>query len=69
MEHATGARRIIEAVPKNVGVMEFGARRADGMEAAIDASIYGIMAGCVGTSNMIAADMVNLKGMGSSWLD
>ena len=72
MEHATGARRIIEAVPKNVGVMEFGARRADGMEAAIDASIYGIMAGCVGTSNMIAADMVNLKGMGTqahSWIE
>lgn len=72
MEHATGARRIIEAVPKGVGVMEFGARRADGMEAAIDASIYGIMAGCVGTSNMIAADMVNLKGMGTqahSWIE
>ena len=72
MEHATGARRIIEAVPKNVGVMEFGARRADGMEAAIDASIYGIMAGCVGTSNMIAADIVNLKGMGTqahSWIE
>ena len=71
MEHATGARRIIEAVPKNVGVMEFGARRADGMEAAIDASIYGIMAGCVGTSNMIAADMLNMKGMGTqahSWI-
>ena len=72
MEHATGARRIIEAVPKGVGVMEFGARRADGLEAAIDASIYGIMAGCVGTSNMIAADMVNLKGMGTqahSWIE
>ena len=72
MEHATGARRIIEAVPKNVGVMEFGARRADGLEAAIDASIYGIMAGCVGTSNMIAADMLNLKGMGTqahSWIE
>ena len=72
MEHATGARRIIEAVPQGVGVMEFGARRADGMEAAIDASIYGIMAGCVGTSNMIAADMLNLKGMGTqahSWIE
>ena len=72
MEHATGARRIIEAVPDGVGVMEFGARRADGTEAAIDASIYGIMAGCVGTSNMIAADMLNLKGMGTqahSWIE
>ncbi len=72
MEHATGARRIIEAVPEGVGVMEFGARRADGTEAAIDASIYGIMAGCVGTSNMLAADMLNMKGMGTqahSWIE
>ena len=64
MEHATGARRIIEAA-KGVPVMEFGARRADGSEAAIDASIYGIMAGCVGTSNVLAADMLNLKAMGT----
>lgn len=72
MEHATGARRIIEATPENVGVMEFGARRADGCEAAIDASIYGIMAGCVGISNVIAADMLNLKAMGTqahSWIE
>lgn len=72
MEHATGARRIVEATPKNVGIMEFGARRADGLEAAIDASIYGIMAGCVGTSNVIAADMLNMKAMGTqahSWIE
>lgn len=72
MEHATGARRIVEATPDNVGIMEFGARRADGPEAAIDASIYGIMAGCVGTSNIIAADMLNLKAMGTqahSWIE
>lgn len=65
MEHATGARKIIEATPKNVSVMEFGARRADGPEAAIDSSIYGIMAGCTGTSNMVAADMLNKKAMGT----
>ncbi len=65
MEHATGARRIIESTPKGVGVMEFGARRADGSEAAIDASIYGMMAGCIGTSNAIAADMVGKKGLGT----
>ena len=72
MEHATGARRIIEATPEGIGVMEFGARRADGPEAAIDASIYGIMAGCVGTSNVIAADMLNMKAMGTqahSWIE
>ena len=72
MEHATGARRIIEALPEGVGVMEFGARRADGPEAAIDASIYGIMAGCVGTSNIIAADMLNMDALGTmahSWIE
>lgn len=72
MEHATGARRIIEATSKGVGVMEFGARRADGPEAAIDASIYGVMAGCVGTSNIMAADMMNMKAMGTqahSWIE
>ena len=65
MEHATGARRIIEATPKDVGVMEFGARRADGLEAAIDASIYAIMAGCIGTSNVLAADMLGIKALGT----
>ena len=64
MEHATGARRIVEAAG-NIPVMEFGARRADGSEAAIDASIYGIMAGCVGTSNVLAANMLNLSAMGT----
>ena len=72
MEHATAARRIIEATPKTVGVMEFGARRADGMEAAIDASIYGVMAGCMGTSNVLAARMMNQKALGTmahSWVE
>ena len=65
MEHATAARRIMESVPKGVKVMEFGARRADGMEAAVDASLYAIMAGCDGTSNILAADMVGLKALGT----
>ncbi len=72
MEHATGARRIIEATPKGVGVMEFGSRRADGTEAAIDASLYGMMAGCIGTSNDLAADMVGKIGIGTmahSWIE
>ena len=64
-EHATGARRIIEAVPEGVPVMEFGARRADGLEAANDSSIYGIMAGCVGTSNTMAADMLDMTAIGT----
>ena len=65
MEHATGARRIIESTPKNVTVMEFGARRADGLEAAIDSSIYGIMAGATGTSNVLAANMLGIKALGT----
>ena len=65
MEHATGARRIIESTPKDVNVMEFGARRADGLEAAIDSSIYGIMAGCSGTSNVLAANMLGIKAIGT----
>ena len=72
MEHATGARRVIEATPKDVAVLEFGSRRADGPEAAIDASIYGIMAGCRATSNVMAANMLDTKGLGTmahSWVE
>lgn len=65
MEHATGARRIVEATPKNVPIMEFGSRRADGLEAAIDASLYGIMAGCLGTSNVYAANMLGIQALGT----
>lgn len=84
MEHATGARRIIEATPNKVdveiisepknpkNVMEFGLRRADGPEAGIDSSIYGIMAGCAGTSNVMVANMLNIKALGTmahSWIE
>lgn len=84
MEHATGARRIIEATPNKTdvvvmnepkapkAVMEFGLRRADGPEAGIDSSIYGIMAGCAGTSNVMVANMLNIKALGTmahSWIE
>ena len=65
MEHATGARRIVEAVPQGVGVVDFGFRRADGIEAGIDSAIYAIMAGCVGTSNVLAADMLGIPAKGT----
>lgn len=65
MEHATAARRIIEACPPEVTVMEFGARRADGLDAANDASYYGIMAGCVGTSNVMTAKRLQIKPIGT----
>ncbi len=80
--HATGARRVVEAVPSGTevflnqkpgkGIMEFGARRADGLQAAIDSSIYGIMGGCIGTSNVAAAYMLNMRAMGTmahSWVE
>lgn len=71
MEHATGARRIVEA-SRGAGVMEFGSRRADGPEAALDASMYAIMAGCVGTSNVSAANMLGMEALGTmahSWIE
>jgi len=64
-EHSTAARRIVEAMPKNVKLLEFGSRRADGPEAAIDTSIYAVMAGCTGTSNVLAADMIGGKAFGT----
>lgn len=71
ISHATAARRIVEATPDNVGIMEFGARRADGLEAAIDSSLYAMMVGCNGTSNVEAAHMLNINAMGTmahSWV-
>ncbi|MBQ1809575.1 MAG: nicotinate phosphoribosyltransferase, partial [Erysipelotrichaceae bacterium] len=46
-------------------VMEFGARRADGPEAALDASLYALMAGCHGTSNVLAGKMEGKKALGT----
>ena len=65
ISHSTGARRIYEATPKNVPVMEFGSRRADGFEAGIDSAVYGIMAGCSGTSNVKAAKYLKIKALGT----
>lgn len=72
MSHSTGARRIIEVCPNGIDVMEFGARRADGLSAAVDASIYGLMVGCTGTSNIKAAEMLGKKALGTmahSWVE
>ncbi len=65
IEHATGARRIVEACPEGVGVMEFGARRADGLGAAYDASYLGVLCGCVGTSNVMVAQHLGMKPLGT----
>jgi nicotinate phosphoribosyltransferase len=65
MEHATGARRIIEATPKGVPVMEFGARRARGIDSAVEASKYSYIGGCIGTSNVLAAKKYNIPALGT----
>ena len=49
----TAAKRLTSAA-ENIPVMEFGARRARGIESAIEASKYAYVGGCVGTSNVHA---------------
>lgn len=68
--YATAARKIVNSaggIPEKGGipVMEFGARRAYGPHAAIDASKTACMAGCVGTSNVKAAKDYDLIPMGT----
>ena len=60
----TAARRIVEAA-QPVGVMEFGARRAMGPDAAVDASKCAVIAGCVGTSNVLAGKEYGIPVMGT----
>ena len=66
----TSAKRICdEAVyygtSKRIPVMEFGARRARGIDSAIEASKYGVMGGCVATSNTLAGYLYNLPVSGT----
>ncbi|MBE5812045.1 MAG: nicotinate phosphoribosyltransferase [Clostridiales bacterium] len=49
----TSAKRITNEAG-NIPVMEFGARRARGIEAAVEASKYAYIGGCSGTSNVLA---------------
>lgn len=62
--YTTAARRVVEAA-KGIGIMEFGARRALGPEAAIDASKSAYIAGCVGTSNVLAGEEYNIPVLGT----
>lgn len=64
IKFTTAARRLVEA-SKNIPIMEFGARRADGPEAAILASKCSYIAGCVGTSNVMAGKMYDIPVMGT----
>lgn len=60
----TAAKRITEAA-KGIPVMEFGARRARGIDSAIQASKYGYIGGCVGTSNLKSGQKYNIPVMGT----
>ena len=61
---ATSSKRITEAA-KGIGVMEFGLRRAMGPIAGLDASKCAIMAGCIGTSNVLNAKEYNTLPLGT----
>ncbi|MBR6690483.1 MAG: nicotinate phosphoribosyltransferase [Bacilli bacterium] len=49
----TAAKRITNAAG-DIPVMEFGARRARGIDSAVEASKYAYVGGCSGTSNVLA---------------
>lgn len=61
----TAAKRITKAAD-DVPVMEFGARRAHGSEAAVEASKYGYIGGCVGTSNTLTGMKYDIPVLGTT---
>lgn len=62
--YTTAARRVVEAA-ENIGIMEFGARRSMGEDAAVSASKCAVIAGCVGTSNILAGAQYDIPVMGT----
>lgn len=62
--HTTAARRVVEAAD-GIGIMEFGARRALGPDAAVEASKCAMIAGCVGTSNVLAGQKYGVPVLGT----
>lgn len=60
----TAAKRITNAAG-NIPVMEFGARRAPGAPAAIEASKYAYIGGCAGTSNVKSGKKYDIPLMGT----
>ena len=62
--YTTAATRVVEAAD-GIGVMEFGARRAMGPDAAVDASKCAVIAGCMGTSNVLAGQEYGVPVMGT----
>ncbi len=67
---ATKAARVIYAA-KGDGVMEFGLRRAQGPDAGIYGARAAMIAGCIGTSNVLAGKMFDVPVKGThahSWI-
>lgn len=67
---ATKTERIVYAA-KNDGVMEFGLRRAQGPDAGIYGARAAMIAGCIGTSNVLAGQMFDVPVKGThahSWI-
>jgi len=67
---ATKAARVIHATQGD-GVMEFGLRRAQGPDAGIYGARAAMIAGCVGTSNVLAGQMFDVPVKGThahSWI-
>ena len=62
--YTTAARRVVEAAGK-IGIMEFGARRALGPDTAVEASKCAMIAGCVGTSNVLAGQKYGFPVLGT----
>ena len=67
---ATKASRVVYAA-KGDGIMEFGLRRAQGPDAGIYGARAAVIAGCVGTSNVLTGEMFGVPVKGThahSWI-
>ena len=64
IKFTTAARRLVES-SNGIPIIEFGARRADGPEAAVLASKCAFIAGCVGTSNVMAGQLYDIPVLGT----
>lgn len=67
---ATKAQRVVYAAQGD-GIMEFGLRRAQGPDAGIYGARAAVIAGCVGTSNVLAGQMFDIPISGThahSWI-
>ncbi len=67
---ATKAARVVRAARGN-GVMEFGLRRAQGPDAGVYGARAAMIAGCIGTSNVLAGQLFDVPVKGThahSWI-